>query len=71
MTNLEIVKELYRSFSTKDYESFLSICTLNLNGFRILGFRTVSGSSSRRPMIYERSSHRRQILIKKKEEHQR
>ena len=30
MTNLEIVKELYRSFSTKDYESFLSICSPEL-----------------------------------------
>jgi len=30
MTNIEIIKELYRCFSTKDYESFLDICSPEL-----------------------------------------
>ncbi len=30
MANLEIVKELYRSFSTKKYEVFLNICSPEL-----------------------------------------
>ncbi len=63
MTNLEIVKELYRSFSTKDYESFPSICP-ELEWIQNPGFpKGKRPSSSRRPMTYERSSHRKQILI--------
>ena len=42
MTNLEIVKELYRSFSTKDYESFPSICP-ELEWIQNPGFPKVSG----------------------------
>ena len=38
MANLEIVKELYRSFSSKDYESFLSICTPELEWIQNPGF---------------------------------
>ena len=30
MANLEIIKELYRFFSTKDYDSFLDICSPEL-----------------------------------------
>ena len=30
MTNLEIIKEPYRSFSTKDYEALLRICSPEL-----------------------------------------
>ncbi len=38
MTNLEIIKELYRSFSTKDYEAFLNICSPELEWIQNPGF---------------------------------
>lgn len=38
MTNLETVKELYRSFTTKDYEAFLKICKTDLEWIQNPGF---------------------------------
>ena len=38
MTNLEIIKELYRAFSTKDYGAFLNICSPELEWIQNPGF---------------------------------
>lgn len=38
MNNLEIVQALYKAFRGKDYDAFLSICTPDLNGFKMRDF---------------------------------
>ena len=38
MTNLEIIQELYRSFSSKDYEAFLKISSPDLEWIQNAGF---------------------------------
>jgi len=38
MTNLEIIRELYRAFREKDYNAFLRICTRDLEWIQNKGF---------------------------------
>ena len=38
MTNIEVIQELYRAFREKDYDSFRSICTENLEWIQNEGF---------------------------------
>lgn len=38
MTNLELIKELYRAFREKDYDAFLKICTCDLEWIQNPGF---------------------------------
>jgi len=38
MTNLEVIQELYRAFSQKDYDAFLRICTSDLEWIQNQGF---------------------------------
>jgi ketosteroid isomerase-like protein len=38
MTNLEIIKELYRAFHEQDYDAFLQICTPELEWIQNEGF---------------------------------
>ena len=38
MTNLETVQELYRSFREKDYDSFMNLCTPELEWIQNQGF---------------------------------
>ncbi len=38
MTNLEIIKELYRAFGEKDYEAFLNITTEDIEWIQNEGF---------------------------------
>ena len=48
MNNVETVKELYRAFREKDYDSFLSICTSDLEWIQNEGFpngQTYRGAS--------------------------
>lgn len=38
MTNVDIIKELYRAFSTKDYKAFLATCDTELEWIQNEGF---------------------------------
>ena len=38
MSNLDIIKELYRAFATKDYDTFLNICDPGLEWIQNEGF---------------------------------
>lgn len=38
MTNIDIIKELYRAFSTKDYKAFLATCDPDLEWIQNEGF---------------------------------
>ncbi|MBD2731839.1 nuclear transport factor 2 family protein [Nostoc sp. FACHB-892] len=38
MTNLELIKELYRAFCEKDYDAFLEICTFDIQWVQNEGF---------------------------------
>jgi uncharacterized protein len=38
MTNIEIVQELYRSFSSKNYDAFRAICSPDLEWIQMQGF---------------------------------
>ena len=38
MNNIEVIQELYRAFREKDYETFLSICTEDLEWIQNEGF---------------------------------
>ena len=38
MTNLEVIRELYRAFREKDYDAFLHICTPDLEWLQNEGF---------------------------------
>lgn len=38
MTNLELIKELYRAFREKDYDAFLKICTPDIEWIQNPGF---------------------------------
>ena len=49
MTNLELIKELYRAFCEKDYDAFLEICTFDIKWVQNEGFpggRTYIGAQS-------------------------
>ncbi|MBD2019768.1 nuclear transport factor 2 family protein [Leptolyngbya sp. FACHB-36] len=49
MTNLEIIQELYRAFREKDYDTFLHICTPDLEWIQNEGFpqgATYQGAAS-------------------------
>ncbi|MBE9004855.1 nuclear transport factor 2 family protein [Fortiea sp. LEGE XX443] len=38
MTNLDVIKELYRAFRQKDYDAFIQICTPNIEWIQNEGF---------------------------------